>query len=59
MVADATSENVVMSPGSDSVYQVNQLNVIDTGAASRMALGAGNSQTATAGSAVSTAPKRR
>jgi len=29
MVADATSENVVMSPSSDSVYQVNQLNVID------------------------------
>ena len=31
MVADATSENVVMSPSSDSVSQVNQLNVIDPG----------------------------
>jgi len=59
MVADATSENVVMSPSSDSVYQVNQLNVIDSGAASRIAVSAGNSQAATAGSTVSTAPKRK
>jgi hypothetical protein len=48
-----------MSPSSDSVYQVNQLNVIDSGAASRIALSAGNSQAATAGSTVSTAPKRK
>ena len=59
MVADATSENVVMSPSSDSVYQVNQLNVIDSGAASRIAVSAGNSQAAKAGSTVSTAPKRK
>ena len=56
VVADATSENVVMSPSSDSVSNVNQLNVIDPGPATQMALNAGNDQSATAGTAVSTLP---
>jgi adhesin/invasin len=56
MVADATSENVVMSPGSDSVYQVNHINVIDSGFVGRIALNAGDGQSATVGTAVSTPP---
>jgi hypothetical protein len=55
IVADATSENVVMA-SSLSVSQVNQLNVINPGPATQMALNAGNGQSATAGSAVSTPP---
>ena len=56
IIADAASENVVMSPSSDSVSNVNQLNVINPGPATQMALNAGNNQSATAGTAVSTPP---
>ena len=56
IIADAASENVVMSPSSDSVSNVNQLNVIDPGPATQMALNAGNGQSAIAGTAVSIAP---
>ncbi len=56
IIADATSENVVMSPSSDSASNIDQLNVIGPGAASQIALNAGNNQSATAGTAVSIAP---
>jgi hypothetical protein len=59
IVADATSENVVMSPGADSVYQVNLLDVIDSSPAGQIALSAGGSQTATADAAVSTASRQK
>ena len=58
VIADAASENVVMSPSSDSVSQVNQLNVIDPSAATQMALKAGDGQSAIAGTAVGTRAER-